>query len=185
MVEDPDMEHSALARTERVDSNVKNESIFQELAADCWAIGAGIRNGLKSAANDVVEHPGEFAMRMGIVATTGFVLGGMQRSAGVLRFAAEAALVGGAFSAMRNLSNATFTDGALGSRLTQDEKLTQRGENIGRFLFDTAAFTLAGTASAKFSQKMFSNIELSSPQFNSPTMSSFDRLMMDKMNNRW
>jgi hypothetical protein len=177
------MERTALAKAERTESLVKNESVFQELAADCWSIGAGIGKGLKAAANDMCEHPGEFAMRAGVVALSGFVLGGMQRSAGLLRFTAEAALVGGSFSAMRNLSGTAFDDSVL-SGLSHEDKLAKRGERIGQFLFDTAAFTLVGTAGAKFGQRLLSNVEFSSSQFNTPTMSSFDRVMMDKMNNR-
>jgi hypothetical protein len=177
------MEFATLAKAERTESTLKNESVFQDLAADCWSIGAGIGKGLKAAANDMCEHPAEFAARAAVVAVTGFVLGGMQRSAGLLRFGAEAVVVGGTFSAFRNLSNAAFSDGSR-SVLSHEAMLTKKGENIGRFLFDTAAFTLAGTAGAKFGQKMFSNMDFSSSQFNSPTMSSFDRMIMDKMNNR-
>ena len=177
------MERTALTRLERTESSVKNESVFQELANDCWSIGAGIGKGLKAGVNDALEHPVEFAARAGIMMTAGFVLGGMQRTAGLLRLTGEATVVGGALSAFRNLSNTGF-DSSLRSDLSRDTRLGHTGEKIGQFLFDTAVFTAAGAASAKFSQKMCANVDFSSSQWNSPTMSSFDRMIMEKMSHR-
>jgi hypothetical protein len=177
------MERTALAKLERTESSVKNESVFQEIANDCWSIGAGIGKGLKAGVNDAMAHPVEFAARVGIIMTTGFVLGGIQRGAGLLRLTGEAALVGGTISAFRNLRNTGF-DSSLRTDLTRDTRLGRTGEKIGQFLFDTAVFTAAGAASAKFSQKMFSNVDFSSSHMNSPSMSSFDRMIMEKMNTR-
>ena len=184
-------EQDVLRISDKVDreNSSEDEAFRTKLAREAWVLAAGLANGARDGVEEIIAEPGTAAGRLGVALFAGCLLGAGQRTAGLTRMGLEAVGVGMGVAFCRDLLQPQrWSDvrdalsGAWQSSANTDRSVALIGDKLGRFAFDTVLLSGLTLGAAKFGQNFLADIPSSLGSFESGYVSSYDRMILDKMN---
>jgi len=172
-----------------VENRGEDEAFRTKLAREAWVLAAGLAKGAKDSVEEIISEPGAAAGRLGVALFAGCLLGAGQRTAGLTRMGLEAVGVGMSVAFCRDLLQPqrwsdvrdALSDACQSSANT-DRSVALIGDKLGRFAFDTLLLSGLTLGASRFGQKMLFDVPSSLGSFESGYVSSYDRMILDKMN---